>query len=147
MLGITTTFFYAILTGRAFAITFEHPIPFDILFDSPFIDWSRRWTPPGTESLLDRSIWADEELIAGKKAENGNNWPPGTVDHRWGEFYEAWLEPLPKWIWVSEIEHRYWHGEENFLFLRLTLILDTDLSQSRSNTTILLLSTSSSSNP
>lgn len=106
MLGITTTFFYAILTGRAFAITFEHPIPFDILFDSPFIDWSRRWTPPGTESSLDQSIWANEELIAGKKAENGYNWPPSTVDNRWGEFYEAWLEPLPKWIRVSRTEKR-----------------------------------------
>lgn len=105
MLGLTTTFFYAVLTGRAFAITFEKPTPFDILFDSPYIDWSRRWTPPGTASALDESIWAKKDLVAAKVAENGYDWTRDVVDQHWGEFYLAWLKPLPQWIRVSEILH------------------------------------------
>lgn len=52
MLGITSTFLYALLTGRALSISWEHPSPIDILFDSPHIDWSQRFkvasTPPRT---------------------------------------------------------------------------------------------------
>lgn len=98
MLGLTTTFFYAILTGRAFAINFQQPMPVDILFDSPFIDWSRRWSPPGVVPVLDQSIWANKEILAGKVFESGLNWGGEVVDQHWGDFFQAWLRPLPKWI-------------------------------------------------
>ena len=36
-----STFLYAVLTGRAFTILWEHPIPFDLLYDSPHIKIGR----------------------------------------------------------------------------------------------------------
>lgn len=50
MLGIASTFLTAILTGRAISINWEHEIPFDILFDSPYIDWSTKFRKANSTS-------------------------------------------------------------------------------------------------
>jgi hypothetical protein len=60
MLGITSTFLYAILTGRAFSVSWEHPLPFDLLFDSPNVDWSQRFKPGSTST---REIYTNQTLV------------------------------------------------------------------------------------
>ncbi|GAA5903418.1 hypothetical protein JCM6882_006543 [Rhodosporidiobolus microsporus] len=40
MLGMTSTFLFALLSDRAFVATWDHPVPLSLLFGSPFVDWS-----------------------------------------------------------------------------------------------------------
>lgn len=35
------TFFYSVISSRAYFLDWQHPTPPDLLFDSPYIDWSR----------------------------------------------------------------------------------------------------------
>ncbi|POY75522.1 hypothetical protein BMF94_1424 [Rhodotorula taiwanensis] len=41
MLGMTTALLFSIISGRAFLAHWGQPAPLDLIFDSPFIDWSR----------------------------------------------------------------------------------------------------------
>lgn len=59
MLGIAGTFLYSVLSGRAFSVSWEHPVPFDLIFDSPNVDWSQRFRPGSTHP---RSIYTNETL-------------------------------------------------------------------------------------
>lgn len=49
LLGMTSAFLYALVTGRAFHTEWQSPIPIEAVFDSPWIDWSfssfGNWTP------------------------------------------------------------------------------------------------------
>ncbi|CAG8449342.1 2503_t:CDS:2 [Funneliformis caledonium] len=40
ILGMTSTFLFALLTNRAYLADWQAPLPFDKIFDSPNIDWS-----------------------------------------------------------------------------------------------------------
>lgn len=40
LLGMTSGFLFSLVTGRAFHAEWQAPIPMDVVFDSPFIDWS-----------------------------------------------------------------------------------------------------------
>jgi hypothetical protein len=40
LLGMTSAFFFALITKRAFHAEWMSPIPLEIVFDSPAIDWS-----------------------------------------------------------------------------------------------------------
>jgi hypothetical protein len=96
MLGITSTFLYAVLTGRALSISWEHPVPIDMLFDSPNIDWSQRFkvgsTPP-------RSIYTNRTLALDKlKLPETHNPSAQALDRTWPTFAKDHHEP---WIVVN----------------------------------------------
>ncbi|KAK4699079.1 hypothetical protein P7C70_g7187, partial [Phenoliferia sp. Uapishka_3] len=40
LLGMTSAFFFGLITNRAFLAEWQTPVPLEIVFDSPFIDWS-----------------------------------------------------------------------------------------------------------
>lgn len=69
-MGLTTTFLYALLTDRAFIASFDQPFPLDLVFDSPFIDWSapspslRRTDVPGDAYSR---LWASATLLRRRK--------------------------------------------------------------------------------
>lgn len=67
---MTTSFFFSILTNRAFLVLWEHPIPFDTLFDSPNINWASPFTPTSTivKSSTGYSFWTDKALIEERDA-------------------------------------------------------------------------------
>lgn len=37
---MTSAFFFGLITNRAFVAEWQTPIPLEVVFDSPFIDWS-----------------------------------------------------------------------------------------------------------
>lgn len=45
LLGILSMGLFSILEGRAFSIRWENPLPFELAFDSPNVDWSYPYTP------------------------------------------------------------------------------------------------------
>ena len=77
-LGMVSTFLYSILTKRAFSISWEQPSPFDTLFDSPHIDWSRPFT--NTTKTLPQRIYQNENLVKGRKEINAHNWEEDKID-------------------------------------------------------------------
>ncbi|GAA5918106.1 hypothetical protein JCM1841_005256 [Sporobolomyces salmonicolor] len=78
VLGMVTTFLYSILTKRAFSITWEQPAPFDLLFDSPYIDWSRPFNPNSTTPP--RRVYANETLVEARKEIEAHNWEEPQID-------------------------------------------------------------------
>lgn len=40
MLGMTSAFFFGLLTQRSFLAEWQSPIPLDVVFDSPHVNWS-----------------------------------------------------------------------------------------------------------
>jgi hypothetical protein len=62
MLGMITTFVYAVLTDRAVFIGWEQPLPLEMVFDSPYIDWSNRFLPspaPSRHEIYDNKTRID----------------------------------------------------------------------------------------
>ncbi|GAA5860561.1 hypothetical protein JCM1840_000300 [Sporobolomyces johnsonii] len=78
VLGMVTTFLYSILTKRAFAVAWEQPAPFDLLFDSPYIDWSRPFHPNSTTPP--RRVYANETLVKARKEIEAHNWEESQID-------------------------------------------------------------------
>lgn len=77
LLGATSAFLYSILSGRAFSISWEQPVPFDLLFDSPRIDWSQRYTNSTTP---ERPIYADQHALDTRLDLNAMNWETQHID-------------------------------------------------------------------
>lgn len=101
MLGITSTFLYAVLTGRALSISWEHPVPIDTLFDSPFIDWSQRFKVGSTPT---RNIYTNRTLALEKyKLPETHNPSAQTLDRTWPHFAQKHHET---WIVVSSAQRR-----------------------------------------
>jgi hypothetical protein len=65
MLGMITTFLYAVASDRAISLTWEQPLPLDMIFDSPFVDWSNRFLPapsPARHPIYDNQTLIDSRL-------------------------------------------------------------------------------------
>ncbi|GAA6008625.1 hypothetical protein JCM11491_003373 [Sporobolomyces phaffii] len=77
-LGMVTTFLYSILTKRAFAVSWEQPAPFDMLFDSPHIDWSRPFT--NKSSTPPQRIYANETFASAVSMIDAHNWEEPRID-------------------------------------------------------------------
>lgn len=99
-LGITSTFLYAILSKRAFSVSWENPFPFDLLFDSPHIDWSRRYA---VQSELDTSVYADADVRKGRVDITAFNGGANDVDRQWKSYFDTFRETTVKWIRVSRL--------------------------------------------
>ncbi|GAA5960409.1 hypothetical protein JCM3765_007502 [Sporobolomyces pararoseus] len=77
-LGMVTTFLYSILTKRAFSISWEQPAAFDMLFDSPHIDWSRPFT--NASQTLPQKIYQNETLVQSIQTIDAHNWEEPQID-------------------------------------------------------------------
>ncbi|GAA5857700.1 hypothetical protein JCM8547_004335 [Rhodosporidiobolus lusitaniae] len=96
MLGMVSTFLYAILSGRAFSLRWEQPAPVDLIFDSPYIDWSRSFTPSSPNLLP----YTNKTVIASHDSLQQHDWPDFLLDNFFPSFpsaYGAGKEPY----WVS----------------------------------------------
>ncbi|GAA5895382.1 hypothetical protein JCM5296_002392 [Sporobolomyces johnsonii] len=83
-LGMVSAFLYSILTKRAFTIAWEQPSPFDLVFDSPYIDWSRPFSPTSTTPL--RTVHANQTLLDARKDIQAFNWGAQQVDEFFPHF-------------------------------------------------------------
>ncbi|GAA5906008.1 uncharacterized protein JCM6883_002523 [Sporobolomyces salmoneus] len=65
LLGMTSAFFFGLLTQRSFLGEWQSPIPLDVVFDSPSVNWSySSFTSPrhpvlGQQTLIDQSAELD----------------------------------------------------------------------------------------
>ncbi|GAA5929823.1 uncharacterized protein JCM15063_004633 [Sporobolomyces koalae] len=65
LLGMTSAFFFGLVTQRSFLAEWQSPIPLDIVFDSPAVNWSyssftsSQHPVLGQESLVDQSAELD----------------------------------------------------------------------------------------
>lgn len=101
LLGITTTFMYAVLTGRAFSISWEHPVPFDLFFDAPHIDWSQRLPSIEVATSAAKSIYLDSELLEGRDDQSLYNTNAEDIDLVAEPMAVEWTKNNPRWIRVS----------------------------------------------
>lgn len=98
LLGTVSAFLWSVLTSRAFTILWEDPIPFDLLFDSPHINWA---SPTSSDSgLATGSIFRDQSFVdeSDENVNDGDN-----LDHqivqlgstsrlsRWSSFDISWI--------------------------------------------------------
>ncbi|GAA5831187.1 hypothetical protein JCM11251_007788 [Rhodosporidiobolus azoricus] len=86
LLGMVTTFLYSLLTNRAFSMTWEQPAPLDMLFDSPYIDWSRPFS--NTSSTPVPLPFSDPALVEQRRSINAHNWEEPVID----EFFPRFVE-------------------------------------------------------
>ncbi|BGP73909.1 hypothetical protein NBRC10513v2_007328 [Rhodotorula toruloides] len=59
LLGMTSTFFFGLITQRAFLSEWQSPIPLDIIFDSPHINWSHSSFTSSRHPVLGQKRLAD----------------------------------------------------------------------------------------
>lgn len=95
-----STFIYALMSGRAFTVLWEHPIPFDLLFDSPHINWSRSY--PGASTLPTGGIFVNKTLVDSRdKTISAFNWSPQVIDTTFPGFLTTWKTAASPWVSVS----------------------------------------------
>ncbi|GAA6030181.1 hypothetical protein JCM8097_009302 [Rhodosporidiobolus ruineniae] len=86
MLGIVTTFLYSVISGRAFLLNWEQPTPPDLVFDSPFIDWS---VPFNLSSTTPRQYPFNNQTLADNYYFiEGHDWPDWQLDTFFPAFEE-----------------------------------------------------------
>ncbi|GAA5921224.1 hypothetical protein JCM1841_001641 [Sporobolomyces salmonicolor] len=90
VLGMVSTFLYSILTKRAFAITWEQPSPFDLLFDSPYIDWSRPFSSSSTTPP--RTVYANQTFVDARKDIGAFAWGERQLDEFFPHFVGNYSE-------------------------------------------------------
>ncbi|BGP35475.1 hypothetical protein JCM10296v2_007313 [Rhodotorula toruloides] len=59
LLGMTSTFFFGLITQRAFLSEWQSPIPLDIIFDSPHINWTHSSFTSSRHPVLGQKRLAD----------------------------------------------------------------------------------------
>ncbi|BGO95735.1 hypothetical protein NBRC10512_001570 [Rhodotorula toruloides] len=59
LLGMTSTFFFGLITQRAFLSEWQSPIPLDIIFDSPHVNWSHSSFTSSRHPVLGQKRLAD----------------------------------------------------------------------------------------
>ncbi|KAI5480294.1 putative glycosyltransferase [Pseudohyphozyma bogoriensis] len=101
MLATMTAFTYAILTKRAFLMSWEWPTPIDLVFDSPFTDWSTPFAPTDTKHA--HPLFSSPGFPTSPHVVNAVNAGPGTIEQiMTGMLNTDWNGKL----WVSFISNR-----------------------------------------
>lgn len=99
LLGIATTFLYALVTRRIIAINWQNTIPFDLLFDSPHgIDWSYPFVQAAEE---EHPIYGRKESVESQERIYVMQWTRDKLD----EFFSTtdWINKPARWIRVSSL--------------------------------------------
>ncbi|GAA5903512.1 hypothetical protein JCM6882_006569, partial [Rhodosporidiobolus microsporus] len=87
MLGMVGTFLYSVITGRAFSISWEQPTPPDLIFDSPYIDWSRPFNK--TSSTPVPMPYNNRTIEDNKLSLQGHDWAWFYLDEFFPKFNET----------------------------------------------------------
>ncbi|KAI5474811.1 putative glycosyltransferase [Pseudohyphozyma bogoriensis] len=99
MFGAISTFTSALLTGRAFSAAWEYFLPIDLVFDSPYIDWSLPYHP-NTTRHQNPLVYDRPEMADGPKFYDADVMVPGSrmdafmkerLDTDWDNAPWAWL--------------------------------------------------------
>jgi hypothetical protein len=93
-----SAFLYSILSGRAMSVSWEHPVPFDLLFDSPFIDWSQPYHP--NTSSTPHPLYQNPSLIESRRDYTFLNWLPPRIDDFFSNIVANWSTSAEPWIRV-----------------------------------------------
>ncbi|KAI5480293.1 putative glycosyltransferase [Pseudohyphozyma bogoriensis] len=101
LMGIMSSFTYSILTKRAFLISWEWPAPMDLIFDSPFLDWSTPYHPEDTNHT--HPLFEKEGFAGGPHVVDAVNWGAGSVDDLMANELKTDWEGHP---WVSFVANR-----------------------------------------
>lgn len=98
LLGILGIFLNGVISGRAMSVSWQQPCPFDLIFDSPNIDWSQPYITAATPG---HAIYANETLTAERKDVDLINWGGGAVDGYFsrGIRHDLW-SPAEPWLRV-----------------------------------------------
>ncbi|GAA6034724.1 hypothetical protein JCM8097_001139 [Rhodosporidiobolus ruineniae] len=83
MFGMLSTFFLAVMTNRAYLVSWDQPVPLSLIFDSPAIDWSggpNRLIPslsPEEGGRPAHPLWDNQTLVQGRDEMwvQGREWP------------------------------------------------------------------------
>ncbi|TKA54460.1 hypothetical protein B0A53_03153 [Rhodotorula sp. CCFEE 5036] len=59
LLGMTSAFFFGLVTQRAFLAEWQAPVPLDVIFDSPYLNWSHSSFTTERHRVLGRKQVAD----------------------------------------------------------------------------------------
>lgn len=108
LLGIATTFLYALVTRRVLVINWQNTIPFDLLFDSPHgIDWSY---PFVQQAEKEHPIYGRKENVENQERIYVMQWTRDKLD----EFFSTtdWLNKPARWIRVSSPSPRLLVGAD-----------------------------------
>jgi hypothetical protein len=81
------------MTRRAFVVNWDNPMPFDLLFDSPHIDWSY---PYSTEDEARHPLFGNGKLIDARAYMNTMQWAKEHLDDyfsssKWTLFKTPWI--------------------------------------------------------
>lgn len=98
-MGILGVFLYGVISGRAMSVAWQHPCPFDLIFDSPRIDWSQRYIAAASPGL---ALYENATLVAQRKHTN--------VLHLDGPHIDAYFS--------QEIMRDLWNPKEPWLRVR-----------------------------
>ena len=99
---MVTTFLYSILTKRAFSVSWQQPSPFDMLFDSPYIDWSRPFTNASTTPP--QQIYRNERLVQSVQTIDAHNWEEPQIDDFFPGFVGNYSNgAMTPWLKVSSL--------------------------------------------
>lgn len=103
LLGVASSFIAALLSSRALLISWELPVPIDLVFDSPHIDWSVPYG--GNSTIIPGSFFDDgslREKRSGTRVQKIRNWNAPRLDERWPGLVEHWgREDGKEWVRVS----------------------------------------------
>lgn len=94
----------SILSDRAFIVNWEHPCAFDLLFDSPNVNWITPWGAQFSE-LPETSIFKKESLSTSRQGplDSTINWGAGRLDAAFPSKVEEWRTSGDPWIRVRSV--------------------------------------------
>lgn len=96
---MTSVLLFGILSKRAISISWDQPCPFDLIFDSPHVDWSRKYPDAATP---DHPIYDDFALLRRRKDVSFMNAVPAKIDKllERGDFLRETRDDSRPWIRV-----------------------------------------------
>ncbi|KAI5478721.1 putative glycosyltransferase [Pseudohyphozyma bogoriensis] len=101
LLGTVSSFALSLLTDRAFFVSWEFPVPFDLVFDSPHIDWSTPYHVEESNNV--NPFYKDQHLANGPWVANTYNQFIPEIDKTHQDLFENkwWNHP-----WVEYAGNR-----------------------------------------
>ncbi|GAA5884367.1 hypothetical protein JCM6882_002245 [Rhodosporidiobolus microsporus] len=70
MMGMVTAFLMGVASNRAILLTWEQPIPVDLVLDAPYVDWSSRFLPAPAPAR--HAVYDNETVVAGRVHQLGH---------------------------------------------------------------------------
>jgi hypothetical protein len=82
-----STFLYSVISNRAFKMDWEHPTPPDLLFDSPYIDWSQPFNK-SSSTPTQGAPFRNQSFVEQRVSIQAHDWQMNQLD--------TWFPAFPK---------------------------------------------------